>query len=289
MFQSRDAAGEATMITRRRALPGGWYPGSADECNREIDAFLGGFKPPEGAWVGGVVPHAGWYFSGRAAARVMSTIGRSTHPDRVVIYGGHLSSGNPIIYTEDAWETPLGPQPLDSSLADELVSAREAMSAGRDFSDNTVEIQLPLVRRFFPDVPVIAVHSPASEGAVILGAALQALLNDRGLSAVYIGSADLTHYGPNYGFVPKGTGADAVKWVKEENDHSLIEKALAMDAKGLINDAKLKHNTCSAGPIASVVTSVSKHGVNKGHLLEYYTSYDVMPNTSFVGYAAILY
>lgn len=278
------------MSMRKRVLPRGWYPGSAEECNREIDEFLRGFSPPKGMWRGGVVPHAGWSFSGRAAARVMSTIAASVRPDRVVIYGGHLSAGNePVIYTDDSWETPLGEQLLDSVTSRKLVSAGEAVPAAKGFSDNTVEIQLPLVRRFFPEVPVLAVHSPASERAVRLGEAVAALLEGEGFAAVYIGSADLTHYGPNYGFTPKGSSAAAVQWVKEENDRSLINKALAMNAQALLKDAQSKQNTCSAGPIASVIASMSRHSVPCGKLLEYYTSYDIMPDASFVGYAAIIY
>ncbi len=278
------------MAMRRRALPGGWYPGSADECNREIDEFLKGFIPPKGMWRGGIVPHAGWFFSGRAAARAMSTIAGSVRADRVVIYGGHLPEGQqPIIYTEDSWETPLGPQPLDSDTSRKLISAGEVVAAASGFSDNTVEIQIPLVRRFFPDVPVIAIHSPASEKAVRLGEAVGALIEAEGFAAVYIGSADLTHYGPNYGFTPKGSSTAAVQWVKEENDRSLINKALAMDAHACLTDARSKQNTCSAGPIASVIASMSRHGVVCGRLLEYYTSYDVAPDSSFVGYAAIIY
>jgi hypothetical protein len=30
-------------------------------------------------------------------------------------------------------------------------------------------------------------------------------------------------------------------------------------------------------------------GAEKGMLLEYYTSYDIMPDDSFVGYAVIIY
>ncbi len=277
------------MTTRPRILPVGWYPNSAEECKIEIDRFLRDFNPPNGEWRGGIAPHAGWYFSGKAAVRVISTIAGSMRPDRIVIYGGHLNSGNPIIYTEDAWDTPFGPQSLDSSFAEELISMREAVPAGRGFSDNTVEVLLPIVRFFFPDVQVIAVHSPASENAVVLGAAVYTLLNEKGLSAVYMGSADLTHYGPNYGFSPKGSGVSAVKWVRDDNDRSVVDKALAMDAHGIIADARSKHNTCSAGPIASVVASVSKYGLQKGSLLEYYTSYDVMPSTSFVGYAGIVF
>lgn len=278
------------MNRRTRSLPTGWYPGSAEGCRREIEGFLTGFTAPPGAWIGGVMPHAGWYFSGRAAARVISTLAGSNRPDRVVLYGGHLPAGrDPIAYMEDVWETPLGDQPMDSAFCAELVSAGEAVEASRGFSDNTVEIQLPFIRRFFPEVPVIAVHSPASDGAIKLGEAVERLLSREGLTAVYLGSADLTHYGPNYGFTPQGTGVDAVKWVKEKNDRSLIEKAVAMDARGLIQDSWTLHNTCSAGPIASVIASASRRGAKSGSLLEYYTSYDIAPDSSFVGYAAILY
>jgi AmmeMemoRadiSam system protein B len=208
----------------------------------------------------------------------------------VIVYGGHLPGGaEPVVYTEASWETPFGPQPMDSDLCADLANSGEAVAAYRDFADNTVEIQLPLVRRFFSETPVIAVHSPASKRAVQLAHAVQALIAARGLTAVYIGSADLTHYGPNYGFSPKGTGAAAVRWVKDENDRSLIDKALALDSAGVLSDAVQRRNTCSAGPIASVVASVCALGIRQGSLLDYYTSYDIAPDSSFVGYAAILY
>ena len=221
---------------------------------------------------------------------VISTLAGSSTPQRVVLYGGHLPGhSDPVVYTEEAWETPFGPQPMDYGLAEEIASRGEAVRATIAFSDNTVEVLLPFVKHFFPEIPVIAVHAPSSDRAVRLGVAVDSLLQEKGLSAVHIGSADLTHYGPNYGFAPMGTGPAALKWVKEDNDRSLIEKALAMDAPGLLEDAGFRHNTCSAGPIAAVIAAMSRHRVERGSLLEYYTSHDIMPNSSFVGYAAIVF
>ncbi|MGO9122917.1 MAG: AmmeMemoRadiSam system protein B [Desulfomonilaceae bacterium] len=278
------------MKVRSRSLPTGWYPDSAVECKREIDDFLRGFTPPEGSWIGGVVPHAGWYFSGKLAARVISVLSEARSPDRVVIYGGHLGgNSNPIVYTEDVWETPMGTQAMDSEIARELIAKGHALEPGLGFSDNTVEVQLPIIKRFFDGVPLIATHSPSSEKAVQFAAAVDELLKSRGLAAVFLGSSDLTHYGPNYGFTPHGTGASAVKWVKDENDHSLIRKAIAMDAQALLEDARAKRNTCSAGSIASVIESAVRNGAKAGRLLEYYTSYDIMPGSSFVGYAGIIF
>jgi AmmeMemoRadiSam system protein B len=278
------------MSVRARSLPAGWYPSSAAECKSNIDEFLAGFTPPAGEWRGGVAPHAGWYFSGRAAARVICTLAAPAKPDRIVLYGGHLSgSSRPIIYPDDAWETPFGPIPVDADLAEQLASRGAATPAAKHFADNTVEIQLPFVKHFFPDVPILAIHAPASNAAVDLAAAVENLLQERALKAAWIGSADLTHYGPNYGFVPKGTGAQAVAWVKDENDRILIDKARALDVQGLLRDAQTRQNTCSAGPMAAVMASAIRAGIKQGRLLEYYTSFDIMPGASFVGYAGIVY
>lgn len=278
------------MNVRRRMLPIGWYPGTAKECEREISHFLRGFEAPEGKWVAGVAPHAGWGFSGRASAKVTRTLSSGGPVDRVVIFGGHLPGGyGPIAYMEEAWETPFGPQILDAHVTYSLVNGGHASPVERGFSDNTVEIQLPMVRYFFPESKVIALHSPSSEKAFDLARNVKSLLDENGLKSVFIGSADLTHYGPNYGFVPKGTGASSLRWVKEENDRTLIEKAIKMEAVELIRDAAIRQNTCSAGPIASVIEIARLNGINLGRLLDYYTSYDILPGPSFVGYAAIVY
>ncbi|MGC8657441.1 MAG: AmmeMemoRadiSam system protein B [Desulfomonilaceae bacterium] len=278
------------MNVRRRTLPTGWYPGTAKECEREILHFLQGFELPEGKWNAGVAPHAGWGFSGRASAKVAKTLSSGGSVERVVIFGGHLPGGyDPIAYMEDAWDTPFGPQDLDADLTYRLVNEGHASPVERGFSDNTIEIQLPMVRYFFPGSKVIAVHSPSSERAIELARNVKGLLDEKKLKSVFIGSADLTHYGPNYGFVPKGTGAASLRWVKEENDRTLIEKAINMEALDLIKEARIRQNTCSAGPIASIIEVARLCGSSIGRLLDYYTSYDILPGPSFVGYAAIVY
>ncbi len=278
------------MTMRKRALPIGWYPNSAKECDKEIEGFLDGFDFIAGEFRGGIVPHAGWFFSGRAAARVIANMARGTKSDLVVLYGGHLrASSTPIVYTESEWETPYGSLALYKSAAQRLISRKNAVAANAGFNDNTVEIQLPFIKKFFPNSQVLAVHAPASAEAAKLSSAIHDIVQDENISVVYIGSADLTHYGPNYGFFPKGTGPESVRWVKEENDRSLVLKTLNGDFGGVIEDSEEKFNTCSAGPIAAVIASVGLHGIKQGRLLEYYTSYDVMPGNSFVGYAGILF
>jgi len=108
------------------------------------------------------------------------------------------------------------------------------------------------------------------------------------VSLLVFGSTDLTHYGPNYGWAPKGFGPGAVKWVKEVNDKRFIEAALKLDGPGLMQAVAEDQSACSAGGAAAAVAAARKLGATKTFLSDYYTSYDIMPGDSFVGYAGIV-
>jgi AmmeMemoRadiSam system protein B len=277
------------MRTRERMLPAGWYPASASACKAEINQFIADAKPlPPGTRVyGGIVPHAGWFFSGKAAARVFFLAAKAGQPQVVCVFGGHLGgSSPPLLVTADAWETPLGNLPLATEFYKPLgqrLTLREEYPG-----DNTIEVQLPFVKYFFPDARVLALRSPQSATAIELGRAVAAVAKELQVSIMAFGSTDLTHYGANYGFAPQGYGPAAVKWVKEVNDKKFIDVALKLDAPGIIQTAAQNQNACSPGGAATAVTVAQADGATKAALVDYYTSYDIMPGDSFVGYAGIV-
>jgi AmmeMemoRadiSam system protein B len=247
--------------------------------------MVAGVQPlaPGAEVFGGIVPHAGWFFSGSLAARVFYLASLAGRPQVVAVFGGHLGSGSPpLLVTEDAWETPLGQLALATEFYQPL-SERVPLQPERP-GDNTIEIQLPLVKYFFPDAKVLALRAPHSPQAISLGEAVAAVAGELQVSLLAFGSTDLTHYGPNYGWAPKGYGPDAVKWVKEVNDKKLVDLTLAMDAPGLLQAAARDQSACSAGGAAAALAAAKKLGASKTHLVDYYTSYDIMPNSSFVGY-----
>ena len=210
------------MSVRPRTLPVGWYPGSAKECQSELAAFVAGVKPlpAETKVYGGVMPHAGWYFSGKLAARVFYLAAQVKQPQVVCIFGGHLGgSSPPLLVQDEAWETPLG----DLAMATNMFAPLQQKIACRPESpgDNTIEVQLPMVKYFFPQAKLLAVRAPHSQQAMQLGQAVAQTAQELNLSLLAFGSSDLTHYGPNYGWAPKGYGAAAVKWVKEVNDKNV--------------------------------------------------------------------
>ena len=243
-----------------------------------------------GKGLGGIVPHAGWYFSGKLAARVFHTLRLKSKAEVVVLYGGHLSTGDvPRIVTEEACETPFGDIQIHEGLVKNLMKKMDIKKESPTSGDNTIEIQLAMVKYFFPEAKLVAVRAPLSPKAEALGKEVAEIARKEGISILAIGSTDLTHYGPNYGFLSKGIGPASVKWVKEENDKGFVDRALKMDAGALLKHALENDSACSAGAAVSAMATCKALGADKGILLDYYTSYDIMPDDSFVGYAGILY
>ena len=280
------------MAKRDRSLPRGWYPFDRKDCERDIESFLAGWSPPSRlseAGTGGIVPHAGWFFSGKIAARVLRTLSKKS-VDLVVLFGGHLGPNDlPTIVLEESCETPFGDIEVHRDFAEKLARKVQLKRESTSSSDNTLEVQLPMVKFFFPDSKLLALRSPFSGAAIELGKEVGELSKREGISIVAIGSTDLTHYGPNYGFVPKGLGPSSVEWVRTQNDQRFVLEALRMNPEALLRDAVENYSACSAGAAASAVATCKALGVEKGMLLEYYTSYDILADQSFVGYAGIVY
>src|SRR4051812_45255120 len=70
---------------------------------------------PEGHVIGGVVPHAGWVFSGGTAARVFLSIKAQRTPDTFVLLGADHrgATRKPTSYPGGGWLTPLGIAKID--------------------------------------------------------------------------------------------------------------------------------------------------------------------------------
>lgn len=283
------------METRRADLAGAWYPGRESECRRQIEEFMqkGIPCPPEGgSAVGGIVPHAGWVFSGRIACSVIRCLKGDEDPDTCVIFGRHLPpSGNRYIMTSGAWETPLGSIEIDSELAAGIESEYEFVveTGSRYEQDNTIELQLPFIKYFFPETRILPIGVPPSLTSLDLAARVAGIGTSLGRRMIVIGSTDLTHYGMNYGFTPKGSGKEALKWVREENDRKAVELMVNMDARGIVLESLKSRNACCGGAAGAAVEAAHTLGAVQGEELVYATSYDVRPDSSFVGYAGLLF
>ena len=95
------------MTERAARLAGAWYPATEAECLRTFDEFERDVVPYSGSAPlhGGVVPHAGWVYSGSIAYNVMCELARHAPSiDTVVLFGGHLGpSSPPAVMTSGAY------------------------------------------------------------------------------------------------------------------------------------------------------------------------------------------
>ena len=280
---------------RKAVFAGSWYPSSASDCEREIAGFLAEGKsinPPARKLVGGIVPHAGWYFSGSIACNVIHCLKGEVAPDVILVFGMHLHPDSPCyIMTEGAWETPFGEIPVEEMLASQLAEKFSfTLETPDSFAqDNTVELQLPFIKYFFKDAKIVAMGVPPHESSLEIGRATVEISKRLGLHVKVIGSTDLTHYGRNYGFVTKGTGKQAVDWVRNQNDSRVINAMLMLEPENVIAEALANQNACCAGAAATAIETARHLGADQADKIAYATSYDKSPRESFVGYVGIVF
>ncbi len=280
---------------RRPSFAGSWYPKKESEVRQEIAQMLKvAFPCPEDGKepVGCIVPHAGWYYSGRLALSTLKCLSAGKRPDTVVLFGHHLAERYPnIIMPKGIWQTPLGDLEIDSELGESLLKefSFEVESEYSHSPENTVELQLPFIRYLFGGVKILPIGIAPKEENLTIAKRLVELTKEMNREVKVVGSTDLTHYGSNYGFMPAGRGEKAVKWVKEENDKRIVELFLKMDPKAVMGEAKERHNACCPGAAASAIEASLRLGGNTAKVIGYYTSYDVLANESFVGYVGVVY
>ena len=281
------------MEVRKPAAPH-FYP---RECGRAAKQFLENFTPPAQPplVVAGVVPHAGWQYSGAVAAKVFASVQQKEKAVTFVFFGAvHRWAGINGIYARGAWATPLGPVEIDEVLATRILEETPEWTVedpGAHNGEHSIEVQLPFLKYLFPEAKAVPIAVNPDSRAVPLGRRVGEILSGLDYPGVVIGSSDLTHYGDGYGFVPAGYGASAHRWMKE-NDGRMLRLAQEMRESEIPAEAGRHANACGAGAIAATVAAARAMGAGHGYLLEYKTSYDVVPEGEFrmaVGYAGLLF
>lgn len=277
------------MQIREYSLPAGWFPRDPDEVSTTISGYLRGKEGAKTKSKAAVAPHAGWYYSGHLAALAVSALDPSA--ETVAVLGGHLPAGSPVLFAlENAVRTPFGSLPVDTELREVLF--KELEGEEDRFRDNTIEVLLPMVHFFFPKARLLWIRLPADitsfeAGKVIAKAAKK---TDRKLNV--LASTDLTHYGVNYGFMPKGTGEQALRFVREVNDAAFIGAVENGNSAEVLRRAKEDSSSCSVGAVLGAMGFAEVMDLGKAKLLEYGTSADIegrgVPD-SFVGYAAMAF
>jgi AmmeMemoRadiSam system protein B len=272
------------MFIRRSPIAGSWYPASARALAAAVDGYLaeaestpGPGRDPQGELVAIVSPHAGLIYSGPVAARAYRLL-RHRQFDVIVLVGpSHFVGFEGVAAVpEGAFDTPLGPAPIDAGFVSDLrVACPEVREhAAAHAREHSVEMQLPFLRQVAPRaaiVPLLMGYQTA-EIARTLGDALAATA--RGRSALLVASTDLSHY---------HDAATAARL-----DAVVVECVSRFDPDALQDalDERPEH-ACGGGPTVAVMRAAKILGARDARFLDRADSGDVSGDkTSVVGYMA---
>ena len=287
-------------MIREAVQAGTFYASSREACLRDLDALLGSASceaPNPDRVIGGIVPHAGWAYSGRVAARVFQAVAEQRSPATFVIFGAVHRPMRPVaaVFARGAWSTPLGEIAIDERLAERILSQTTLVEEDphAHAQEHSIEVQIPLIQRWFPDAKFVPIMVRLTDEAHEVGRAVGRTVASYGNDVAFIGSTDLTHYGRGFGFAPKGSGPQGLRWAKEVNDRRAIEHMLALRAEAVVPESQSNSNACGAGAVAATIAASLELGATEGRLLEHTTSAEVAPTSSAtdgaVGYAGIVF
>ncbi len=297
--------GGATMLVRTPAVAGRFYDDTNDGCRTHIQSLLESRqndlpKALPSRIVAGIVPHAGWVFSGDLAGMVFQAIKQVQASETFIVLGAVHRHGvtTASIYDSGSWQTPMGSIKIDEQLAAQILDhAGEYIHSDPKCHnyEHSIEVQIPFIQYLFPQAAILPIMVPANEQAADLGPMLYDIVEKCEKNVVVIASTDLTHYGPSYYHTPMGTGAEGIKWAKSVNDKYFIQMALDMKCDMLVGSAQTYNNACGAGAAAAAVAYARAAGISRGQLLAHTTSDEVMrrvyrqSSSDSVGYAALIY
>ncbi len=260
-------------MIRQMAVAGTFYPADHGGLKRELDRSFAIAQPQSitEAPIALICPHAGYLYSGPAAASAYSAIPDNHQVDIVVIIGpNHTGFGHAIAFSNaDSWETVGGSLPVEISLARQLAQANPAYSLDNmaHVQEHSLETQIPFLCRKlvgkFALLPIslgIGCDECGLVSALELGKELANALRDR--RSLIIASTDMSHY----------ISAEAAR----RQDSYALAAIEHLDPEELVS-AIAQHNItmCGVMPTAVVIAAARILGAKTAKLADYRTSGDV--------------
>ncbi|MBW0504188.1 hypothetical protein O181_043903 [Austropuccinia psidii MF-1] len=262
------------MATRYPTHAGSWYPSSKSKLKSDLERWLDDAHPidqrqadrsqsptlpvclPVNNCRAIIAPHAGYSYSGPAAAWAYKTINPS-QIKRVFVLGPshHLYLENCALSNCLEYQTPLGNLPIDQTINLQLKSTGlfSEMSLTTDQDEHSIELHLPYIRQVFKDqnitlVPIL-VGSISSAQELEYGNLLAPYLANQ--ENFFVISSDFCHWGTRFSYtyyVDPRSGDHPIRLNSSSSPQYPIYKSienldrLAMEAISL-SDPKEAHQT----------------------------------------------
>ena len=151
------------FTVRPPTVAGLFYEILPDILQKNIEEYLENARvpKPKGTIRALVSPHAGYVYSGFAAAHAYKMIEGNKYDCVIVVGPSHREYFNGIsIYPGDAYETPLGVIQINKEIREELLKENASIISSDEGhrSEHSIEVQMPFLQCVFGEfsfVPII--------------------------------------------------------------------------------------------------------------------------------------
>jgi len=276
-------------MIRKPIVAGRFYSDDKDmllgEIEKSFSSDLGPGQEPNSDAIGVICPHAGYMFSGPAAACSYNAIAGSKINSFLILGFSHSGIGDhQLSMSKQDWQTPLGIAKYDSNLAASL-SDIAGFDDDAHEHEHSIEVQLPFLQYVFKKVKFVAMSVRDDCDFVLSGRKIAEAIKQE--KVCVIASSDFTHFGSSYGYVPFH---DEIRKNIKNLDMGAVKFIEKLDSAGFTDYISRTHATiCGRAPIALQIEIMKKLGA-KAKLLKYYTSADIMHDEhNSVSYVSLAY
>ena len=263
---------ERRFKVRRAAVAGMFYDSSPQRLRDEINKYLHNATPErvEGELIALISPHAGYVYSGQAAAFGFKLLDKAKIKRAVVIGPTHQVGFRGVSIPQvSGYETPLGVVKLDSAGCDMLRRQTLFTSIAEVHSqEHSLEVQLPFLQVVLGDdftlIPMVVGQLRNGDYKTIADSLRQVVKK----GDVVVISSDFTHQGPRFGYVPY---KEDIKENIRKLDLGAVDIIIEKDCPKFIEYIEDTGATiCGRCPIGILLELLPEDA--KGTLLTYYTS-----------------
>ena len=282
-------------MARQAVVSGQFYEGSPDTLTAQVrNCFMkapgpGGLPKTGSERVikAAIVPHAGFMFSGFAAAHAYKAIAEARKPDTFIIMGpNHTGFGSSSVLIDD-FKTPLGVVKADKELG-RLICSNTGLANEADphMYEHSIEVQLPFLQFIYgKDMPMIVPIVLSEVDYVELGKGIKKAIAGYGKRVCVLASSDFTHYGTSYGYRPFKDNIKENLMQLDNDAFSFIEKG---NSRGFMDYIDRTGATiCGKYPICVLLEAIGKSKATK---LCHYSSGDIVGSySSAVDYISAIF
>lgn len=281
---------ERRVKVRKPVVAGMFYDSHPQRLKKNVEEYLQKADPkkPGGEVIALISPHAGYTFSGQAAAFGFKLLEKEAIKRAIILAPTHSVPFHGVsIPRVTHYETPLGPVKLDEQACSKLLQQSTFTTVPEAHSrEHSLEVQLPFLQVVLGDdfelVPMVIGQLGDGDYELVAGAIKNILKKGDAV----IASSDFTHQGPRFGYVPYRTN---IKENIKKLDMNAVDFILEKDRKRFLQYVKDTGATiCGKDPIGVLLELLPEDA--QGRLLEYYTSGDITGGeTDTVSYVSLAF